>query len=117
MTEQQEKYLVDSIWHFLIEDRPIEKPSWGHWEFFTGIFNQSNGTNIKRQRVIDSFYRYFRQNFGVSPFVKCPTCEKGITYPRQSSFEKYLGKYFIGCSLFPECKFIATDKKPYRKKR
>ena len=119
MTEVQkeEQSIVEDIWHFLIDDRPIAKPSWRDWEFVTGIFNQNNGTNIGRHRVSDSFYNYFRQKFGVSPFIKCPVCEKGITYPRKSSFVKYLGNYFIGCSRFPECKFIATDKKPFKKSK
>jgi hypothetical protein len=103
------KRVVQCIWHFLIEDK-INKttpPDKKHWEFVTGIFNQDTGHNLSLDDVRERFIRYFSERFGIALFLQCPECGKGITWPRVSKFG-----YFIGCSSYPKCNFVATNKNP-----
>jgi endogenous inhibitor of DNA gyrase (YacG/DUF329 family) len=105
-----DKKVVECIWHFLIEDT-INKtitPDKQHWEFVTGIFNQDMGYNLNPDDVKKRFIRYFYERFGIAPFLQCPICGKGITWPRVSKYD-----YFIGCCFYPKCNFMATNKNPF----
>jgi ssDNA-binding Zn-finger/Zn-ribbon topoisomerase 1 len=102
--------VVYEIWHDLVEDwfEKDTKPDKQYWEYVAGIYNLNNEEKLSLEEIKKYFEQYFLELCGIKPYKKCPACGEGITRPRQSHF----GKYFIGCSRFPKCRFTATDRKP-----
>lgn len=90
---------VDYIWHFKVEDNLP-------WSFCSGYMEQ-NGHKITANTLKNKFCAYFKNEVGIEPYKKCPKCGEKLL-PRKSVYG-----YFVGCSGFPNCKFIATYKKPY----
>jgi len=99
--------VVEEIWHFYVEDGC-------GLDFCTSFFNTQNDENLSEEEVENLFNQYFLSLVGIKPFIKCPACGEGITIPKESQNQYYLGKKFIGCSRFPECRFMATDTKPFK---
>lgn len=95
--------ITEDIWHFRVEDKMS-------WSDCAGIWNQDTGENLSGAQVKKAFLNYFKYNCGIEPYGKCPICECELT-PRESIYGK-----FVGCSGYPQCNFIATKTKPYRKK-
>ena len=95
-----DKDYVGYIWHFKVEDHM-------EWDFCAGILHQDGASDISAKELEKAFNRYFKENMGIEPYIKCPVCGKQLL-PRESRYG-----YFIGCSGFPECRFMATNKKPY----
>ncbi len=96
------KDYVDYIWHFKVEDGL-------DWEFCAGILKQDEAADITPKELENIFKAHFRENMGIEPYNCCPSCG-GELLPRRSVYG-----YFIGCSEYPKCTFIATNKKPYKK--
>ena len=95
-----DKDYVNYIWHFKVED---DMP----WSFCAGILNQNLHTKISAQTLEKKFLYYFKETTNIEPYTECPNC-KGKLLPRKSPYG-----YFIGCSNFPNCRFMATSTKPY----
>ena len=96
------KNIVDSIWHFKVEDNL-------GWDFCAGILKQNEDIEMTASEVKKIFEGYFKSLVNIRPFAKCPICSKKLI-PRKSKYG-----YFVGCSAFPDCKFTATSSKPYVK--
>jgi hypothetical protein len=94
--------LVSAIWHFKVED----KLDWG---FCCGILKQDHNIEITPTELKKEFCNYLKQSVGIAPYTKCPLCGDWLL-PRKSNWG-----YFIGCTSFPKCNFIASDTKPYIK--
>ncbi len=92
--------VVEAIWHFKVDDNM-------DWFFCAGILQQ-DGYEISVDEVEDKFLTYFRDLTGVEPYTKCPKCGE-LVLPRRSQYG-----YFVGCSSFPSCKFVASKTKPYK---
>ena len=95
------KDYVDYIWHFKVEDNMS-------WDFCAGILKQNGVANISPKNLENTFKQYFSENMGIEPYSKCPKCGNELV-PRESKYG-----YFIGCSQYPKCSFVATNKKPYK---
>ncbi len=95
--------IVESVWHWLIEDDL-------GWDFSRRILRQNYSIEISEEELKKKFRQYFLDLVGISPYTKCPICGQELL-PRKS----YYG-YFIGCSGFPKCNFIATKTKFKRQK-
>ena len=94
------KEYVDYIWHFKVEDNL-------GWDFCAGLLKQDDVADISGVELENIFKKYFKDNMGIEPYEKCPMCGKELL-PRKSRYG-----YFIGCSRFPDCRFMATNQKPY----
>lgn len=92
--------IVNNIWHYKIEDNLP-------WSFCAGIVEQNTGEKISTTEVKRKFNAFFKEETGILPYTKCPICGKE-TAPRHSQYG-----YFVGCSDFPTCRFLASSKKPY----
>lgn len=93
---------VSYIWYFKVEDNLP-------WSFCAGIIEQDGIEKISPTQLEKNFKKYFKDNMGIAPYTKCPSCGNKLL-PRKSKYG-----YFVGCSKYPDCKFMATDKKPYKK--
>ena len=60
--------------------------------------------------VEDRYAELFINETGIAPYVECPLCG-GRTIPRKSR-----KGYFIGCSNFPKCEFLASKLRKYSSK-
>lgn len=95
-----DKDYVDYIWHFKVEDNL-------DWEFCSEYMKMNEYADISAEELEKEFKKYFKDTMGIEPYSKCPVCGKELL-PRSSRYG-----YFIGCSDYPNCKFMATNKKPY----
>lgn len=100
MKKKNEEY-VNHIWHFKVEDNL-------DWRFCAGILKQDGVASISGKKLETIFKNYFKENMGIEPYVECPICGKELL-PRESKYG-----YFIGCSGYPNCRFMATTKNPYK---
>lgn len=94
------KDYVNYIWHFKVEDNL-------DWKFCSGILKQDGAANISAKKLEEKFKQYFIDTMGIAPYSTCPRCGNELL-PRESRYG-----YFIGCSNYPKCTFMATNKKPY----
>jgi len=95
------KDYVDYIWHYKVEDNM-------DWDFCSRILKQDGIAEISAEELEKDFKKYFSENMGIEPYSSCPKCGNKLL-PRKSRYG-----YFIGCSKYPECTFMATNKKPYK---
>jgi len=93
--------LVESILHHVVEDKL-------DWEFCAGILTQYEETPITPQQLEKQFKEYFIKTMGIAPYTRCPKCGK-LLLPRESGYG-----HFVGCASYPECRFMATNSKPYK---
>lgn len=96
------KYLVGAIWHFKVEDNM-------GWSFCARLLKQDGYSDITPEKLKKDFNGYFKETVGIKPYVKCPKCGENLL-PRKSHFG-----YFVGCSQYPRCNFMATESNPYAK--
>lgn len=94
------KDYVNYIWHFKVEDNL-------DWEFCAGYMKMNEYADVSAEELEYIFKKYFKDNMGIEPYSKCPKCGNELL-PRESRYG-----YFIGCSNYPKCTFMATNKKPY----
>jgi hypothetical protein len=101
--------VINHIWHFLIEDCITLVPDKQHWEFCAEILEMDGVCKISGSELTKIFENYFLDLVGIAPYKRCPRCGQNITLPRKSP----LG-YFMGCSWYPACNFMATPQKKYK---
>jgi len=89
--------LVKAVWHWRVEDGLS-------WKFCAGILQQ-DGYDITEKQVKKQFTAFFKMLTGYVLDKECEKCGKGKIIPRKSRYG-----YFVGCSEFPECKFIGKPK-------
>jgi len=102
------KDIVDDVWHWLVEDSITTYPDKQAWDFCAGILKQNYATEISPQELKKVIQSFFLGLTGIAVYKRCPICKKGLTMPRKSKYG-----YFVGCGNYPECSFIATNKKRY----
>ena len=95
-------FLINHIWHFKVDDKL-------GWDFCADLLKAY--IQISPQELEKRFKHYFNETMGIEPYTPCPCCNNDLL-PRESQYG-----YFVGCSAYPNCRFIATSKKPYRKIR
>ena len=93
--------VVVEIWHFRVDDKLS-------WDFCAGFIKMNTGAKFSADEIKTKFERYFINKFGIAPYANCPLCNNELS-PRVSRYG-----YFIGCSNYPDCKFMATTSKPYK---
>jgi hypothetical protein len=98
--------IVISLWDGLI-DKSVNKkipPTEQEWIKVVKKLSDDmdNALSVEHSKL--QFIKYFKERFGIEPFVSCPLCGKGITRPRKNMYNQF----FIGCSEFPSCKYMAT---------
>ena len=98
--ELSSEQYVNDIWHFKVEDKL-------GWEFCAGFLKMNEYADISPEELEKRFKEYFKDNMGIAPYSPCPRCRKELL-PRKSKYG-----YFVGCSGFPGCRFMATNEKPY----
>jgi ssDNA-binding Zn-finger/Zn-ribbon topoisomerase 1 len=102
------KHIVDDVWHWLVEDSITTYPDKRTWEFLAGILKQNYEIVISAQDLKKEIQKYFLGLTGIAAYKRCPACKEGLTVPRKSRYG-----YFVGCGRYPDCSFIATNKKRY----
>jgi len=88
--------IIDVIWHWLVEDHLP-------WDFCSGIVKQDYDLDISAADLKKLFYTYFRDLTGLFPYTTCPLCGMHKVIPRKGTYG-----YFLSCSDFPNCQFIAN---------
>lgn len=88
---------VSCIWHFKVEDNLP-------WDFCAQILYQNHGEKVDSIELEAIFKSYFRDTMGIEPYSRCPICGKELIPKNQ----RYKDSWFIGCSGYPECKFLAS---------
>jgi hypothetical protein len=96
------------VWHWLVEESITTYPDKQTWNFCAGILKQNYATEITAQYLKIVIQKYFFELTGIAAYKRCPACKKGLTMPRKSKYG-----YFVGCGNYPDCNFIATNKKRY----
>ena len=79
------------------------------WDYFAGDLSDNMHIEITPKELKRKFIGFFKKTTGISPYTQCPKC-KGTLIPKK----KY--SYFVGCSNWPKCNFLASATKPYRPK-
>ena len=95
MTDEE---LIGWLWHDAIED----KLGFTHG---VGVIKMNLSIEITPKEAEERFLNYFENLTGVRPYSECPYCKNKLL-PRRSKYG-----YFIGCSKYPTCKFVAYQKK------
>ena len=91
---------IDIIYHYAIEDGL-------GYKFSSGILMQNSSVTISSSETKKYFLDYFEKETGFRPFEKCPICG-AITVLKKS-----VHGYFVGCSSYKLCNFIASKSKYY----
>jgi hypothetical protein len=102
----EDEELMAGLWDDLIVGGKNKKeaPNEEEWESAVNKWIKGNGKDITKNEAKRQFARYFHERFEIDPFVRCPRCGIGITWPRENAY----GQYFIGCGGYPDCKYIST---------
>ena len=93
--------IIAELFHFRVDDGFT-------WELCADALEMNTGVKIPIDKIKTQFERYFINRVGIAPYINCPLCGKELL-PRQSMYGT-----FIGCSAYPDCKFMATKAKPYK---
>jgi len=94
--------LVSFAWHWIVEDGL-------GWDFVSGYYHQCNRILIPPKEYKKIFLRYFKNLTNITPYTPCPVCNSQLL-PRRSDHG-----YFVGCSKYPSCRFIATNRIKFEK--
>ena len=94
------KSYMEDIWHFYIKDNL-------KFDFCSKFIMQDTLIEITKEEVAEGFEAYFERETGIALNVACPICG-GKTIPCKS--EK---GFFVGCSNFPKCEFVASESRKY----
>ena len=97
-----EKEIMRFVWHDKVDDHMP-------WKHCTEQLKLHLGINITSQKLKKIFQKHFIETMGIEPYsTKCPICQSNLTIK-----QKY--GYFIGCSSYPNCAFLASESRPFIK--
>ena len=94
--------IIHHVWHWKVEDGC-------DWKLCAEILKQDGVADFSGIELKKYFITFFKNLVGIEPYTKCPSCGEKLL-PRKSR-----QGYFVGCSNYPSCKFMATNDNPYKK--